>query len=159
MECVLILSHCAELTKSGKTGLISAACIIPGKGLVHVQCEFLCAFREGRPGCSLVSLSVFTGSNISIDHRIPEGFGLQGTLKLSCSTPCHGHGHLPQAPPNLTLNWTSEGPIPGEGPDVKCYKTQLKFRAKTVALVLGTKRWDGFGTVKGYSERVKGVEL
>lgn len=95
----------------------------------------------------------------AIDHRIPEGFGLQGTLKLSCSTPCHGHGHLPQAPPNLTLNWTSEGPIPGEGPDVKCYKTQLRFRAKTVALVLGTKRWDGFGTVKGYSERGKGVEL
>lgn len=64
MECVLILSHCAVLTKSGETGLISAACIIPGKGLVPVQCELLCAFREGRPGSSLVSLPIFTGSNV-----------------------------------------------------------------------------------------------
>lgn len=43
----------------------------------------------------LVFLPIFTGSNVSIDYRIPEGFGLQGTLKLSCSTPCHGHGHSP----------------------------------------------------------------
>lgn len=35
----------------------------------------------------------------------------------------------------------------------------LRFRVKTVTLVLGTKRWDGFGRVKDYSERVKGVEL
>lgn len=35
----------------------------------------------------------------------------------------------------------------------------FRFRVKTVTLVLGTKRLDGFGTVKGYSERVKGVEL
>lgn len=31
----------------------------------------------------------------AIDHRFPEGFGLEGTLKLPCSTPCHVHGHLP----------------------------------------------------------------
>lgn len=35
----------------------------------------------------------------------------------------------------------------------------FRFRVKTVTLVLGTKSWGGFDTVKGYSERVKGVEL
>lgn len=35
----------------------------------------------------------------------------------------------------------------------------FRFRVKTVTLVLGTKRWDGFGTVKGYSERAKAAEL
>lgn len=34
-----------------------------------------------------------------------------------------------------------------------------RFRVKIVTSVLGIKRWDGFGTVKGYSERVKAVEL
>lgn len=40
-------------------------------------------------------------------------------------------------------------------------KTSLafKFRVKTVTFGLRTKRWDGFGIVKVYFERVKGVEL
>lgn len=35
----------------------------------------------------------------------------------------------------------------------------FRFRVETVTLVLGTKRWDGFGTAQSYCERVKGVEL
>lgn len=35
----------------------------------------------------------------------------------------------------------------------------FRFRVKTMTLVLGAKRWYGFGTVKGYSEGVNSTEM
>lgn len=84
MECVLILSHFAVLTKTGKTGLISVCLHHSWQNLNTCSVQLLYVHLERADQVATWGSCLFSQVEMfAIDHRIPEGFGLEGTLKLS----------------------------------------------------------------------------
>lgn len=82
MECVLILSHFAVLTKSGKTGLISVFLHHSWQSLNTCSVQVPYVHLERADLVAAWGLCLFSQvAMFAIDHRIPEGFGLEGTLK------------------------------------------------------------------------------